>query len=95
MGGSVGGFCVPDGCALLGGLAEEEADLLERLCEGELGGHFGGEGFGGDQLEEAEARGRGFEKANECLELWSWLLCIKIASEPFVVVLAERVVHVH
>lgn len=33
-------FCVPDGGALLGGLAEEEADFLEGLGEGELGGHF-------------------------------------------------------
>lgn len=31
---------VPNSCALLGGLAEEEANLLEGLCEGEFGGHF-------------------------------------------------------
>lgn len=31
---------VPNSCALLGGLAEEESNLLEGLCEGEFGGHF-------------------------------------------------------
>lgn len=51
-------FDVPNSCALLGGLAEEEANLLEGLCEGEFGGHFfegekerGGE-RGGDSIEE-------------------------------------------
>lgn len=40
--GVLGVFCVPDGGALLGGLAEEEAHLLEGLGEGKLGGHFRG-----------------------------------------------------
>lgn len=40
--GVLGMFSVPDGGALLGGLAEEEAHLLEGLGKGELGGHFWG-----------------------------------------------------
>lgn len=40
--GDVKGFNVPNSCALLGGLAEEEANLLEGLGEGEFGGHFWG-----------------------------------------------------
>lgn len=31
---------VPRGGAVLRGLAEEEADLLEGLCESVFGGHF-------------------------------------------------------
>lgn len=45
--GDVKGFDVPNSGALLGGLAEEEANLLEGLGEGEFGGHF--EGFGAER----------------------------------------------
>jgi hypothetical protein len=48
-------FHVPDSCALLGGLAEEETDLFEGFGEGEFGGHCGRrERRGGDQLEANE-----------------------------------------
>lgn len=40
--GVLGVFSVPDGGALLRGLAEEEAHLLEGFGKGELGGHFRG-----------------------------------------------------
>lgn len=65
-----GMFSVPDGGALLGGLAEEEAHLLEGLGKGELGGHFQERQLGGGRGGKARL-GR---KANEL----SWKAAFKM-----------------